>query len=114
MVALPQDVSKRGVGYDVKSEGPNGEVRYIEVKGHTSTGDVVLYYTEWQMAHRMRNEFFIYEVNHALTVPHLRITQDPVGKGIEPTERVVEYHIATDQLEPVAAAAEQFERDARG
>ena len=48
------DVSKRGVGYDVKSEGPNGEVRYIEVKGHTSTGDVVLYYTEWQMAHRMR------------------------------------------------------------
>ena len=84
---IPRDVSKTGVGYDIRSEGPDGEVRYIEVKGHASTGDVILYYTEWQMAHRMRREFFIYEVNHALTNPELWITQDPVGQGIEPTER---------------------------
>ena len=42
---------------------------------------MVLYYTEWQMANRMREEFYIYEVNHALTEPGLWITQDPVGKG---------------------------------
>ena len=59
------DVSKTGVEYDVRSEGSDGQVRYIEVKGHPTTGDVVLYHTEWQMAHRMRDEFFIYEVNHA-------------------------------------------------
>ena len=88
----PVDVSKTGVGYDMRSEGPDGAFRYIEVKGHATTGDVTLYYTEWQMAHQMRNEFFIYEVNHALTKPELWITQDPVGQGIEPTERVVEYH----------------------
>ena len=105
----PVDVSKTGVGYDVRSEGLNGEVRYIEVKGHASTGDVTLYYTEWQMAHRMREEFFIYEVNHALTSPELWITQDPVGKGIEPAERVVEYHIPAAQLKRTAAAGKIFE-----
>ena len=98
----PIDVSKTGVGYDVRSEGDNGVVRYIEVKGHTTTGNVTLYYTEWQMAHRMRNEFFIYEVDHVLTDPKLRITQDPVGQGIDPTAKVVEYHIPAAQLQRVS------------
>lgn len=98
----PVDVSKTGVGYDVRSESPDGDVRYIEVKGHGTTGDVTLYYTEWQMAHRMGDEFFIYEVDHALTEPQLRIVQDPVGKGIEPIERVVEYQIDSEQLRAVA------------
>ena len=106
---LPVDVSKTGVGYDVRSEGGDGQVRYIEVKGHASTGDVTLYYTEWQMAHRMGEEFFIYDVDHALTNPQLRIVQDPVGKGIEPVERVVEYLINSGQLQ---AAGESVEREA--
>ena len=103
----PVDVSKTGVGYDVRSEGPDGEVRYIEVKGHSSTGDVTLYYTEWQMAHRMGEEFFIYEVDYALTDPQLRIVQDPVGNGIEPTERVVEYHVLSSQLRAIAEEVQQ-------
>ena len=102
----PADVSKTGVGYDVRSEGTDREIRYIEVKGHNATGDVTLYYTEWQMAHRMREEYFIYEVDHALTKPEMRIVQDPVGKGIEPVERVVEYHIDSGQLRKAAQVAE--------
>jgi len=98
----PEDVSKTGVGYDIRSEGSDGTVRYIEVKGHTTTGDVVLYYTEWQAANRMREEFFIYDVHNALSTPELWITQDPVGKGIEPTERVVEYLIRAEDLNNVA------------
>jgi superfamily II DNA or RNA helicase len=101
----PEDVHKTGVGYDVKSTAPDGSVRYIEVKGHASTGDVTLYYTEWQTAHRMREEFYIYEVNHALSDPQLRIVQDPVGKGIQPVERVVEYLIRADQLDRFAEPA---------
>ena len=102
----PADVSHKGVGYDIRSAGPDGEVRYIEVKGHTTTGDVTLYYTEWQMAHRMREEFFIYDVRHAVTKPELWITQDPVGKGIEPEEKVVEYHIRASELRAVAERAD--------
>lgn len=94
----PHDVSKTGVGYDIRSEGADGAVRYIEVKGHTTTGDVTLYYTEWQTAHRMRGEFFIYRVEDTLSAPRLSIIQDPVGKGIEPVEKVVEYQIGAEVL----------------
>ena len=103
----PEDVSRRGVGYDIRSAGQDGDVRYIEVKGHRSTGDITLYYTEWQTAHRMRDEFFIYIVDYTLSDPQLRIVQDPVGKGIEPAEKVVEYRITQTQ---VAAATDDIER----
>ncbi len=57
------------------------------------------------MANRMRQEFYIYEVNNALSTPELWITRDPVGKGIEPEERVVEYRILSEQLQVVAERA---------
>ena len=107
----PVDVSKTGVGCDIRSEGPEGAVRYIEVKGHAGTGGITLYYTEWQMAHRMRGEFFIYEVDHALTAPDLWITQDPVGKGVKATERVVEYHVDSEELRSAARPASGQERE---
>ena len=99
-------MSKRGCGYDIRSTGDDGSVRYIEVKAHTTAGDVTLYYTEWQMANRLREEFFIYEVEQALSSPALRIIQDPVGKGIEPVEKVVEYRIESAKLAAHAVAAE--------
>ncbi|MGD0766041.1 MAG: helicase-related protein [Dehalococcoidia bacterium] len=102
----PADVCKTGVGYDVRSEAADGAVRYIEVKGHQTTGDIVLYYTEWQMAQRMGTEYFIYEVDYALTAPQLWITQDPVGKGVQPEEKVVEYHVRSEQLRVLAEQAE--------
>ena len=96
----------RASGYDMKSVGPDGEVRYIEVKGHQKTGDIILYYTEWQTAHRMRDEFYIYVVDYALTEPQLTTYRDPVGQGIEPEERVVEYRISKAQLMAAAHVAE--------
>ena len=101
----PEDVSKQGVGYDIKSVGAAGDVRYIEVKGHATKGDLALYYTEWQTANRMRGEFFIYDVHNAISDPELWITQDPVGKGVDALERVVEYLIRADQLEGIAERA---------
>ena len=105
----PEDVSKTGVGCDIKSAAPDGSVRYIEVKGHAASGDITLYYTEWQLAHRMREEFFIYEVDHALTKPTMRIVQDPVGKGVPADERVVEYRISAASLRAVAEPADNPE-----
>jgi len=66
------------------------------------TGVLMLYYTEWQTAHRMREEFFIYMVDHALSDPRLWIIQHPVGRGIEVVEKVVEYQIGGDQLRAIA------------
>ena len=105
----PVDVSKTGVGCDIRSTAPDGSVRYIEVKGHAASGDITLYYTEWQLAHRMGEEFFIYEVDHALTEPTLRIVQDPVGKGVKAVERVTEYRIKAANLRAVAESASESE-----
>jgi hypothetical protein len=98
----PVDVSRQGVGHDIRSVGSDGTVRYIEVKGHLSTGPITLYYTEWQTAHRMREEFFIYNVTEVLSVPRLQIIQDPVGKGIQPIEKVITYQIELAQFESAA------------
>jgi superfamily II DNA or RNA helicase len=98
----PEDVSKTGVGYDIRSAGPDGETRYIEVKGHLTTGDVVLYYTEWVAANRLGEEFFIYLVDQALGEPVLWVVQDPVAKGIRPVEKVIEFRIPRAQLQAVA------------
>src|SRR5207253_473668 len=101
----PVDVSKTGVGYDIRSEGLDGQVRYIEAKGRAAEATVTLYYTEWQTASRMREEFFIYYVTDPLKTPKLWIIQDPVGRGLEPEERVVEYRFEADQLLAVAVEA---------
>ena len=101
----PIDVSKTGVGYDIRSEGAHGEVRYIEAKGRAAEANVTLYYTEWQTANRMRDEFFIYYVTDPLKSPKLWIIQDPVGRGLEPEERIVEYRFEADQLLAVAVEA---------
>ena len=39
----------------------------------------------------------------------MRIVQDPVGTGIEPTELIVEYHISAEQLQAVALPASEKE-----
>lgn len=105
---IPQDVCKTGVGYDIKSVAADGGVRYIEVKGHQAeSAGINLYYTEWQTANRMRDEFFIYEVEHATTGPVMRIVQDPVGKGIQPEEKVVEYGIDSATLARHAVTEEE-------
>ncbi len=44
-------------------------------------------------------------MNHALTNSELWITRDPVGRGIGPTEQVVEYHIRIKQLSRVTVMA---------
>ena len=101
----PNIMPSSRLGYPLMPEDSQYGKSWIEVKEHAATGSITLYYTEWQLAHRMRGEFFIYEVNHALTEPELWVTQDPAGKGIQATERVVEYHIDSEQMQSVAQLA---------
>lgn len=97
-------MSKTGVGCELRSVGEAGAVS-IEVKGHASTGDVVLYYTERQMVHRVCGEVFIYEVNYAPSELRLRIVQDPVRQrdclrrasdGVSYSRQAVASHSGTE------------------
>ena len=77
------------------------------IGGAAATGDITLYYTEWQTAHRMRDEFYIYVVDHALSGSDLWFVRDPVGQGIEAREQVVQYHIRDEHLRVIAEYPEE-------
>ena len=59
----PVDVSKTiGLGYDIKSTGHGGDVRYIEVKGRHGVGQVALTRNEWFKARHLAEDYYLYVV----------------------------------------------------
>ncbi len=65
-------------GFDLQSRHPNGEVRYIEVKGRTGITSVELTANEWRQAANHRDRYWLYVVYHCDTEePQLYRCQDP-------------------------------------
>ena len=69
-------------GFDLQSRHPNGEVRYIEVKGRTGITGVDLTANEWRQAANHRDRYWLYVVYHCDTEPQLYRCQDPFGNLI--------------------------------
>jgi hypothetical protein len=76
----PQDVSQDGEHYDVRSESPTGEKRFIEVKGRAQSGAVVLTAPEVDKLRQLGDRAFLYVVTHCQGEhPRLRIIQNPMA-----------------------------------
>jgi len=103
----PVDVSAECLGYDIRSEAPDGSVRYIEVKARAHTGDIVLTPNEWIMAQRLGEEYWLYVVADAATHPKLRLIQNPAAH-LRPTpiQEVVRYLVPDAMWKQAAAPAE--------
>ncbi|MCG9130913.1 DUF3883 domain-containing protein [Candidatus Poribacteria bacterium] len=69
-------------GFDLQSRHPNGEGRYIEVKGRTGITSVELTANEWRQAANHRDRYWLYVVYHCDTEPQLYRCQDPFGNLI--------------------------------
>ncbi len=77
----PTDVSSDGEHYDIRSEGPNGEKRFIEVKGRSQTGAIILTGPEVDKLRQLGERAWLYIVTHCKgEQPRLRILQDPISK----------------------------------
>ena len=77
----PTDVSSDGEHYDIRSEGPNGEKRFIEVKGRSQTGAIILTGPEVDKLRQLGDRAWLYIVTHCKgEQPRLRIIQDPISK----------------------------------
>jgi hypothetical protein len=75
----PTDVSKDGEHYDIRSEGPNGEKRFIEVKGRAQSGAIVLTGPEVDKLRQLGERAWLYIVTFCRGErPRLRIIQDPI------------------------------------
>lgn len=77
----PFDVSKGGEHYDIRSESPTGEKRFIEVKGRAETGAIILTGSEVDKLRQLAERAWLYVVTECATPsPHLRTIQDPLAK----------------------------------
>ena len=78
-------------GFDLESRRPDGEVRYIEVKGRTGITSVDLTRNEWTQAGNHQDRYWLYTVYHCESGnPKLYRCQNPHGKDIgRPREGVI-------------------------
>lgn len=76
----PKDVSQDGEHYDVRSEGPNGEKRFIEVKGRAQTGPIIVTSAELDRLCQLHDRAWLYVVTFCRNEkPRLRIIQNPIS-----------------------------------
>jgi len=74
----PKDVHLTRCGYDILSKDPiTEEIRHIEAKGHSESGDVFITPNEWFMAGRFGDDFWLYVVDYALDNPEIFPIQNP-------------------------------------
>jgi hypothetical protein len=99
----PEDVSEEDLGFDVRSHGPQGEVRRIEVKGRAGEGAVRLSPNEWLKAQQLGETFWLYIVVNCASEPRLWVMQNPAAK-LEPEEeiRVTSYRVTRGAWQAVA------------
>ncbi len=71
------DVSADNVGYDLRSEAPDGTKRYIEVKGRSGTDGVMLSSNEMFRLGQLGNRAWLYIVTDCKTHPKLSVINDP-------------------------------------
>lgn len=77
----PIDVHADGEHYDIRSESPSGEKRYIEVKGRSESGAIILTGPELDKLQQLENRAWLYVVTFCKSEqPRLRIINDPASK----------------------------------
>lgn len=79
--AKVKDVSKENVGYDVRSENPGGNIKYIEVKGRAETGLIVLTENEVNRLKQLGDKAWLYIVTDCKRdIPKINFIQNPISK----------------------------------
>lgn len=79
---LPEDVSNRNEGYDIRSVNSDDLKRYIEVKGRSADGDVMISENEFNRLSQLEDNAWLYIVTHCKTEPRLYRIQNP-GKTLK-------------------------------
>ncbi len=102
--SVVEDVSASHLkaGFDLKVLRADGSIRYVEVKGRSSTQAVEMTANEWAQAANHRDRYWLYVVYNCDTVPQLYRVPDPFG-------RLVAQQVGTVRINAsdVMAAAEK-------
>ncbi len=77
----PTDVSLDGEHYDVRSDGPSGEKRFIEVKGRAQSGPIILTGPELDRLRQLDERAWLYVITFCKGErPRMHIIQNPAAK----------------------------------
>lgn len=104
-----QSVEEENRGFDLISRKPHPEdpltaidVKFIEVKGRSSIGEVALSYNEYKTAQRLKKDFYLYVVFNCATSPEIFIIRDPAQLGWQPVVKIEHYSISSDSIKKAA------------
>ena len=103
---IVESVEADNRGFDLISRKPHPEdpkttidVRFIEVKGRSHTGDIALTSNEYNTARRLRKDYWLYVVFHcASPVPSLNKLNDPATLDWQPIVKVEHYRLKQDSV----------------
>lgn len=104
---IPTDVSADNVGYDIRSTDADGLKRYIEVKGRSIDGAVMLSDNEMFRLEQLGASAWLYIVTHCKSNPQLFTFQNPAAtlrfekqtKGVQyllPEKEWKQKHVSVD------------------
>lgn len=68
-------------------------VRFVEVKGRASTGEIALTYNEFKTAERLKEDYWLYVVFQCATNPSLNILRDPARLHWQPIVKIEHYRL---------------------
>jgi hypothetical protein len=94
----PNDVSKDNFGYDVRSIDPEGEKRYIEVKGRSGIDGVMLSENEMNRLYQLGTRAWLYIVTNCKSTPQLNIINDPARRmTFDKKTKGVQFYLSLDE-----------------
>jgi superfamily II DNA or RNA helicase len=100
-----EDVQSENRGFDLISRKPHPhddktftDVRFIEVKGRATVGDVALSANEYKTAERLKADYWLYVAFDCAKVPSLHLIRDPAQLDWIQVVRVAHYHVAAEKI----------------
>ncbi|MGA7699087.1 MAG: helicase-related protein [Thermoguttaceae bacterium] len=100
-----ESVESLNRGFDLISRKPHPEdsqtcieVRFIEVKGRATVGEIALTGNEYKTADRLKKDYWLYVVFNCAATPEVHPIQDPARLGWEPIVTIEHYHVGADAV----------------
>ncbi len=98
-------VEKENRGFDLISRKPHPEdpqtaieIRFIEVKGRATIGEIALTTNEYKTAERLKKDYWLYVVFNCDSKPEVHLIQDPTRLDWKPLIKVEHYHVEADKI----------------
>jgi superfamily II DNA or RNA helicase len=100
-----ESVEKENRGFDLISRKAHPEdpqtaidVRFIEVKGRATMGDIALTTNEYKTAERLKKDYWLYAVFNCASKPEIHVIQDPARLGWKPLVTIEHYHVGANEI----------------